>query len=66
VLESWLEDYRYMQEVCEAGVMTYTLHPFVIGRGHRMRMLDTLLTGLASEGARFVTGEQAIEVLTNR
>jgi peptidoglycan/xylan/chitin deacetylase (PgdA/CDA1 family) len=66
VLENWLEDYRYMQEVCEAGVMTYTLHPFVIGRGHRMRMLDTLLTGLASEGARFVTGEQAIEVLTNR
>jgi len=64
VLENWLEDFRYMKEICEAGVTTYTLHPFVIGRGHRMRMLDRLLTTLAEEGARFVTAEQAIDVLT--
>jgi len=66
VLENWLEDFRYMREVCEAGVMTYTLHPFVIGRGHRMRMLDRLLTTLAEEGARFVTAEEAISLLAPR
>ena len=63
VEQNWLEDFRYMQEVENRGVMTYTLHPFVIGRGHRMRMLDRLLTALKKEGARFVTAEQAIDEL---
>ena len=35
-------------------------HPFVIGRGHRMLMLERLLTTLREEGAEFVTAEQAI------
>jgi len=61
VLANWLDDFRYMQENYERGVMTYTLHPFVIGRGHRMKMLDRLLTTLREEGAEFVTAEQAIE-----
>ena len=39
-----VEDYRYMVEHGEPGVLTHTLHPQVIGRGHRMRMLDRLLT----------------------
>lgn len=66
VLENWLEDFRYLQEIGETGVMTYTLHPFVIGRGHRMRMLDRLLSTLAAEGARFVTAEEAVAVLADR
>jgi len=66
VLENWLEDFRYMQEICDRGVMTYTLHPFVIGRGHRMRMLDRLLTGLSELGARFVTAEQAIDAFAQQ
>jgi peptidoglycan/xylan/chitin deacetylase (PgdA/CDA1 family) len=61
VLANWLGDFRYMQENYPRGVMTYTLHPFVIGRGHRMKMLDRLLTTLREEGAEFVTAEQAIE-----
>ena len=64
VEQNWLEDFRYMQEAEDRGVMTYTLHPFVIGRGHRIRMLDRLLTALRKEGARFVTAEQAIDELT--
>ena len=60
VLHNWLEDYRYMAEQAEPGVMTYTLHPQVIGRGHRMRMLDRLLQSLHDEGAEFVTAEDAI------
>ncbi|HEY5647821.1 MAG TPA: polysaccharide deacetylase [Pseudomonadales bacterium] len=65
VEENWLEDFRYMQEIQDEGVMTYTLHPFVIGRGHRIRMLDRLLTRLKADGARFVTAEQAIDELTS-
>jgi peptidoglycan/xylan/chitin deacetylase (PgdA/CDA1 family) len=61
VLENWIEDFSYMQQSCEVGVLTYTLHPFVIGRGHRMRMLERLILALKERGAVFVTAEQAIE-----
>ena len=61
VLSNWLDDYRYMQRNFERGVMTYTLHPFVIGRGHRMMMLDRLIATLRDEGAEFVTAEQAVD-----
>ena len=60
VLENWLGDYEYMRTHLEEGVMTYTLHPFVIGRGHRLLMLQTLLERLTDNGAEFVTAEQAI------
>lgn len=60
VLNNWLDDFRYMQANLDRGVMTYTLHPFVIGRGHRMMMLDKLITALKAAGAEFVTAEQAI------
>ena len=66
VLENWLDDFRYMQQTCEWGVLTYTLHPFVIGRGHRMMMLQSLLEQLAGAGAVFVTAEQAIDEFSRR
>jgi peptidoglycan/xylan/chitin deacetylase (PgdA/CDA1 family) len=40
-------------------VLTYTFHPFVIGRGHRMLALEKLLVALAAGGACFVTMEEA-------
>lgn len=61
VMQNWLDDFRYMQLSCDWGVMTYTLHPFVIGRGHRMLMLSELLQQLAQLGAEFVTCETAIQ-----
>jgi peptidoglycan/xylan/chitin deacetylase (PgdA/CDA1 family) len=62
VLENWLDDFLYMQENSDWGVLTYTLHPFVIGRGHRMKMLDRLLIALGEHGAECVTAEDAIGI----
>jgi len=54
VLGNWMEDFLYMKENLAWGAITYTFHPQVIGRGHRMRMLERLITGLLSEGAQFM------------
>ena len=59
VLENWTDDFAYMQRQNDWGVLTYTCHPYVIGRGHRMMMLERLVDALAERGATFVTLEQA-------
>lgn len=59
VLENWINDFRYMKRSVDWGILNYTFHPFVIGRGHRMIVLETLLRTLAEEGAQFMTVEQA-------
>jgi peptidoglycan/xylan/chitin deacetylase (PgdA/CDA1 family) len=59
VLENWLGDFDYMARHAEWGVLTYTCHPFVSGRGHRMLMLERLIAELKARGAVFVTMEQA-------
>ena len=66
VIENWLGDFLYLKESQDWGVMTYTLHPFVIGRGHRLRMLDRLLRELAEAGAKFVTAEEAVAAAAAR
>lgn len=53
VLDNWVEDFLYMKENLEWGAITYTFHPQVIGRGHRMRMLERLITRLLDQGAQF-------------
>jgi peptidoglycan/xylan/chitin deacetylase (PgdA/CDA1 family) len=60
VLDNWLADFTYMSEHYDWGVLTYTFHPHVIGRGHRMIMLDNLIHRLAEAGASFLTLEQAV------
>ena len=60
VAENWLADFTYMREQYDWGVLTYTFHPHVIGRGHRMLMLDRLIRALRDGGATFVTMEQAV------
>ena len=40
VLQNWLDDFLYMTRTTDWGVLTYTFHPCVIGRGHRMMMLE--------------------------
>jgi peptidoglycan-N-acetylglucosamine deacetylase len=48
------------------GVLTYTMHPYVIGRGHRMLMLEKLVDRFVKEGAVFMTMEAAArEALTH-
>jgi peptidoglycan/xylan/chitin deacetylase (PgdA/CDA1 family) len=57
VLANWIDDFLYMKRETAWGVLTCTFHPFVIGRGHRMLMLERLVERLAAEGAEFVTME---------
>jgi len=57
VLENWLGDFDYMTRILDWGVLTYTCHPFVIGRGHRMLMLEQLIQQLRERGAQFRTME---------
>jgi hypothetical protein len=40
VLEIWLAGFDWMHEHVEGGIITYCMHPQVIGRGHRMAMLE--------------------------
>ena len=59
VLENWIDDFEYMRRTEEWGILTYTCHPYVIGRGHRMLMLERLLTAIAERGAVFMGLEAA-------
>ncbi len=59
VLENWLDDFAYMQQAEQWGVLVYTFHPFVIGRGHRMLVLERLISQLAERGATFITMRDA-------
>jgi peptidoglycan-N-acetylglucosamine deacetylase len=59
VMQSWLDEFHYMKKSVDWGVLTYTMHPYVIGRGYRMLALDDLVDRLVSEGAVFMTMEEA-------
>ena len=41
-------------------MLTYTCHPFVIGRGARMMMLECVIRTPADSGAVFLTMEEAV------
>jgi peptidoglycan/xylan/chitin deacetylase (PgdA/CDA1 family) len=60
VMENWFGDFEYMRDHCDWGILTYTFHPYVIGRGHRMLALEKLIHKLRHGGATFVTMEQAV------
>ena len=67
VVDNWIADFTWMQRsITDWGVLTYTFHPFVIGRGHRMLALEKLLVALAAGGARFVTMEEAAAAYDHR
>ena len=59
VLQNWIDDFLYLSRNLEWGVITYTFHPFVIGRGHRMIALEKLIERLKQENAVFMTLEDA-------
>ncbi len=58
VLENWTDEFTYMTRNTDWGLLTYTFHPLVIGRGHRMLMLERLILNLLEQGADFVTLEE--------
>lgn len=66
VLENWINDFLYMKATESWGILNYTFHPFVIGRGHRMLALEKLLKTLSDEGAQFMTIEQAARAYDRR
>ena len=51
MLANFVDDFTYMTRVCDYGILTYTFHPHVIGRGHRMMMLERLIQRLIEGGA---------------
>jgi peptidoglycan/xylan/chitin deacetylase (PgdA/CDA1 family) len=66
VEQNWFGDFRYMANHYAWGVLTYTFHPHVIGRGHRLIMLAGLIERLADAGAIFLTMEQAVAAYQSR
>jgi len=57
--ENWIDDFLYMRRTTRWGVLTYTCHPFVIGRGARMMMLEKVIQTARKNGAVFMTLEDA-------
>jgi peptidoglycan/xylan/chitin deacetylase (PgdA/CDA1 family) len=55
VADNWMADFDYMRDHVDWGVLTYTFHPYCIGRGHRMIALEKLISYLQASGAVFMT-----------
>jgi peptidoglycan-N-acetylglucosamine deacetylase len=49
VEEIWRGDFDYAARHCDGGIFTLTLHPEVIGRGHRLTMLERLIDYMRSQ-----------------
>jgi peptidoglycan/xylan/chitin deacetylase (PgdA/CDA1 family) len=56
VEEVWQGEFTFMYRDIPDGVFTLTMHPQVIGRGHRFLMLERLISWMKShEGVQFTT-----------
>jgi peptidoglycan-N-acetylglucosamine deacetylase len=67
VEDNWINDFLYMREVVKDwGVLTYTCHPFIIGRGHRIMMLERLIRRMKDEGAVFQRVDETVEEFKGR
>jgi peptidoglycan/xylan/chitin deacetylase (PgdA/CDA1 family) len=62
VEEIWRGEFDYLYSEVPGGIYTLTMHPQVIGRGHRMLMLERLIDYFAShDNVRFTTLAAAAE-----
>lgn len=52
VLENWVLSFEYMVSKMSEGVIVYTFHPEVIGRGHTMILLERLINNIRSHGKK--------------
>ena len=66
VMQSWRDEFHYMKKTVDWGVLTYTMHPYVIGRGYRMLALEDMVDKLAQDGAVFLTMEDAAREAAQR
>ena len=48
------------------GMLTYTCHPFIIGRGHRIMMFEQLIRKLKDNGAVFQRMDDTVEEFKRR
>jgi peptidoglycan-N-acetylglucosamine deacetylase len=53
VLEIWQAELDWMDANVDGGILTVTMHPQVIGRGHRVAMLERFVEHCVQAGARF-------------
>ena len=54
--EIWTKEFEYLYERLGKGLLTVTMHPQVIGRGHRMLFLEAFIDFITRhEGVRFTT-----------
>jgi peptidoglycan/xylan/chitin deacetylase (PgdA/CDA1 family) len=61
VMDNWYDEFLYMRKIVDWGVLTYTMHPYVIGRGYRMLAFEGLVAKLIGAGAVFMTMEDAAQ-----
>ena len=59
VMQNWMADFDYMRQNLDWGVLTYTCHPYCIGRGHRIMALEKLILYLRENDATFLTMDEA-------
>jgi peptidoglycan/xylan/chitin deacetylase (PgdA/CDA1 family) len=63
VLEIWRDEFDWMHEHVEGGVLTFCMHPQVIGRGHRIAMLERFVEHCRESGARFASLAEVVAAL---
>jgi peptidoglycan/xylan/chitin deacetylase (PgdA/CDA1 family) len=66
VFQNFTDEFTYMKQHNDWGVLTYTFHPHVVGRGQRMLALEQFIETLSQKGARFVTMETAVAAYRDR
>jgi hypothetical protein len=59
VMQNWYDEFCYMRRTTDWGILTYTMHPYVIGRGYRMLNFEDLVDKITKDGAVFMTMEEA-------
>jgi hypothetical protein len=64
--ENWINDYLFMRRNTDWGILTYTCHPYVIGRGARIMMLEKVIRTAAKNGAAFMAMEDAVAEFKKR
>ena len=48
VEEIWRDEFTFMHREIDGGIFTLTMHPEIIGRGHRILMLERLIDWMAT------------------
>lgn len=66
VEEIWRDEFDFMVRDVPNGVFTLTMHPQVIGRGHRILMLERLIAHFRAAGATFSTMAVAADAFRAR